>query len=124
MSRARQHLHFYFLLLVIFLVCMAASATTAHANEASNRDDVPAAPRDVDTNVDDEALAPAFTPIPELTSGFQLLYTQQFPEAREKFTTWESEHPRGAFWRSSHRRQLPFRGVLPPGRLDQRFFPE
>src|ERR1700732_1281319 len=97
MSRARQHLHFYFLLSVMFLVCMNASATTGQANEDSSRDNVPGAPRDVDTNVDDEALAPAFTPIPELTSGFQLLYTQQFPEAAEKFTTWESEHPQEPF---------------------------
>src|ERR1700680_2113263 len=98
MSGVRQHLHFYFLLPVIFLVCMVASDTTFHANDASTRDSGPAAPRDVDTSVDDEeALAPAFTPIPEFTSGFQLLYTQQFPEAREKFTSWESEHPQEPF---------------------------
>jgi hypothetical protein len=97
MSRARPHLHLYFLVPVMFLACLAASATTGHANAHSSRDNVPGALRDPDTTVDDEALAPAFTPIPELTSGFQLLYTQQFPEAREKFATWESEHPQEPF---------------------------
>src|ERR1700730_13470589 len=97
MSRAKKHFHFYFLVPVMFLLCMAASTTSGRADGDSSRGNVPGAPRDVATSVDDEALAPAFTPIPELTSGFQLLYTQQFPEAREKFTTWESEHPQEPF---------------------------
>ena len=97
MSRARQHLHLYFLVPMMLLVCLAASATTGHANEHLSRDHVPGALRDPDTTVDDESLAPAFTPIPELTSGFQLLYTQQFPPAREKFANWESEHPQEPF---------------------------
>src|ERR1700682_484833 len=97
MSRARHYLHFYFLVPMVFLVCVTASATTRHRNEDSSAGNVPGAPRDVDTNVDDETLAPAFTPTPELTSGFQLLYAQQFPEAREKFANWESEHPQEPF---------------------------
>ena len=40
-----------------------------------------------------ETMAPSFTPIPELTAGFELLYTQKFPEARMKFNDWESQHP-------------------------------
>ncbi len=35
--------------------------------------------------------------MPELTSGFELLYTQKFPEARAKFNEWESRHPQEPF---------------------------
>jgi len=31
--------------------------------------------------------------VPELASGFHLLYTQNFAEGREKFADWESQHP-------------------------------
>jgi hypothetical protein len=37
--------------------------------------------------------SPAFTTVPELASGFHLLYAQQFSEAREVFVSWESNHP-------------------------------
>jgi len=37
--------------------------------------------------------SPAFTAVPELTAGFDLLYEQKFGEAREAFTTWQSGHP-------------------------------
>lgn len=40
-----------------------------------------------------DANTPAFTNVPELTSGFHSLYLQNFTEAREKFTGWESRHP-------------------------------
>src|SRR5437879_4409966 len=40
-----------------------------------------------------DADSPAFTSVPELASGFHSLYLQDFSEAREKFTTWESQHP-------------------------------
>jgi len=36
---------------------------------------------------------PAFTTVPELASGFRLLYVQKFPEARERFTAWAAQHP-------------------------------
>ena len=35
---------------------------------------------------------PAFTDVPELTAGFNLLYEQKFEEARAKFTDWASQH--------------------------------
>ena len=44
-----------------------------------------------------ETMAPSFTPIPELTAGFELLYTQKFPEARMKFNDWESQHAQEPF---------------------------
>ena len=40
-----------------------------------------------------DANSPAFTSVPELASGFHSLYLQNFTEAREKFTVWESQHP-------------------------------
>ena len=40
-----------------------------------------------------DADGPAFTHVPELTSGFHMLYIQNFAEAREKFSAWEAEHP-------------------------------
>jgi hypothetical protein len=40
-----------------------------------------------------DANSPAFTNVPELTSGFRSLYLQQFTEAREKFSGWKSQHP-------------------------------
>lgn len=40
-----------------------------------------------------ERESPAFTTVPELSAGFDLLYEQRFTEAREVFTTWESRNP-------------------------------
>ena len=97
MNRARQHLHLYLLIPLMFLVCLAATAATDSAIQDSHDDSVSSFRRDADNLAGDEALAPAFTPIPELTSGFQLLYAQQFPQAREKFTNWEAEHPQEPF---------------------------
>ncbi len=37
--------------------------------------------------------SPAFTAVPELTAGFDLLYEQKFAEAREVFTSWQSRNP-------------------------------
>jgi hypothetical protein len=37
--------------------------------------------------------SPAFSTVPELAEGFQLLYAQQFPEARQVFQSWETAHP-------------------------------
>ena len=43
------------------------------------------------------AESPAFTTVPELRAGFDLLYEQKFGEAREAFTRWESGHPEEPF---------------------------
>ena len=37
--------------------------------------------------------SPAFTTVPELSTGFDLLYEQRFAEAREIFANWESRNP-------------------------------
>jgi hypothetical protein len=64
--------HFFLALLL-----WAAWAASAKANDGA----VPAA-------------TPAFSDVPELNSGFHLLYAQHFAEAREKFAAWESENPK------------------------------
>jgi len=97
MNRARQHLHLYFLIPVMFLMCLTANATMENARQGSTGNPVSGAHPDASDNAGDDVLAPAFTPLPELTSGFQLLYTQQFPAAREKFANWEGEHPQEPF---------------------------
>jgi len=50
-----------------------------------------AAVRNARANAD--AASPAFSNVPELVSGFQSLYLQNFTEAREKFSKWETQHP-------------------------------
>ncbi|MGC2465615.1 MAG: hypothetical protein WA517_10505 [Candidatus Acidiferrum sp.] len=41
--------------------------------------------------------SPAFTAVPELSAGFDLLYAQKFAEAREAFASWESRNPEDPF---------------------------
>jgi hypothetical protein len=41
--------------------------------------------------------SPAFTTVPELSAGFDLLYEQKFAEAREAFARWESRNPEEPF---------------------------
>ena len=41
--------------------------------------------------------SPAFTAVPQLTAGFDLLYRQRFSEAREAFASWESRNPEQPF---------------------------
>lgn len=61
---------------IFALVCLSlSSAVSAQAPVASQPE------------------TPAFTTVPELASGFRLLYIQKFPEAREKFTSWANQHP-------------------------------
>ena len=64
----------YFLALLLLL-----RPTVGFAQEASGAD------------------SPAFTSVPELRAGFDLLYGQKFPEAREAFATWQSRHPEEPF---------------------------
>jgi len=43
------------------------------------------------------AESPAFTTVPELSAGFDLLYRQRFAEAREAFANWQSRNPEQPF---------------------------
>jgi hypothetical protein len=40
---------------------------------------------------------PAFSSVPELKHGYQLLYEQKFPEARAVFEEWAAKHPTEPF---------------------------
>jgi hypothetical protein len=44
-----------------------------------------------------EVDSPAFTTVPELSTGFDLLYEQRFAEARQTFANWESRNPQEPF---------------------------
>jgi len=106
----------------MFLVCLTANATMGNAKPASHGDRLSGARRDASDNAGDDALAPAFTPIPELTSGFELLYAQQFSEAREKFTAWESEHPQETFGQVAIAASYLFEEFYRQGVLTSDFF--
>jgi hypothetical protein len=68
--------HFYFLGL---LVLLSLSPTVDFARETPGVE------------------SPAFTTVPELSAGFDLLYRQRFVEAREAFANWESRNPEQPF---------------------------
>src|SRR6516165_7098907 len=63
--------HLYFLGLLLLLSPMVTSARETSGDES-----------------------PAFTTVPELSAGFDLLYEQRFAEARKAFTDWESSNPK------------------------------
>ena len=44
-----------------------------------------------------DATGPAFSSVPELSSGFRSLYVQNFTEARDKFTAWQLQNPEEPF---------------------------
>jgi hypothetical protein len=66
--------HSYFLALVLLLSPMVGSAR-----------ELP------------DMASPAFTSVPELSAGFDLLYQQRFAEARDTFANWESRNPKEPF---------------------------
>jgi hypothetical protein len=45
--------------------------------------------------------SPAFTTVPELSAGFDLLYKQKFDEARQAFVNWESRNPGHPFGKAA-----------------------
>jgi hypothetical protein len=122
MSRARHRLRFYFPIPALLLLCSVAAAAVQNTSDDPKRDIVSGVHRDADDKAGDDPLAPAFTPTPELTSGFQLLYTQQFPEARKKFTAWESEHPDQPFGQVAVAASYLFEEFYRQGVLTSDFF--
>jgi hypothetical protein len=122
MSRATHRLHFYFPIPALLLVCWVATAAGHNLSDDPNSYIVSGVQRDADANAGDGPLAPAFTSIPELTSGFQLLYAQQFAEAREKFTIWESEHPDQPFGQVAVAASYLFEEFYRQGVLTSDFF--
>lgn len=68
------------------------------------------------------AESPAFTTVPELRSGFDLLYEQKFGEAREAFATWESGHPTEPFGEAAIAASYLFEELYRENVLTSEFF--
>ena len=70
----------------------------------------------------DEAENAAFTNVPELTSGFRMLYIQKFPEGRVQFTTWAAQHPDDPFGQVAIAASYLFEEFYDQGVLTSEFF--
>jgi hypothetical protein len=68
------------------------------------------------------ANSPAFTNVPELTSGFRSLYLQDFTAAREKFYGWKSQHPDEPFGEVAVAASYLFEELYRQGVLSSDFF--
>lgn len=66
--------------------------------------------------------SPAFTIVPELATGFNLLYAQKFPEAREKFDEWNSRNPEEPFGQVAVAASYLFEELYRQGVLSSDFF--
>jgi hypothetical protein len=66
--------------------------------------------------------SPAFTAVPELTAGFDLLYEQKFAEAREVFLSWQSRHPDQPFAEVAIAASYRFEELSRQGVLTSDFF--
>ena len=64
----------------------------------------------------------AFVSIPELRTGFDLLYEQKFDQARAKFLAWESQHPHDPFSHVSIAASYLFEEFYRQGVLTSAFF--
>jgi hypothetical protein len=69
-----------------------------------------------------DSATPAFTQVPELTSGFRLLYIQKFPEARAQFESWESQHSNEPFGQVAIAASYLFEEFYRQGVLTSDFF--
>src|SRR2546423_11105095 len=69
-----------------------------------------------------DGATPAFTNVPELASGFRSLYIQNFTEAREKFASWESQHPDEPFGELAVAASYLFEELYRQGVLSSDFF--
>ena len=66
--------------------------------------------------------SPAFKIVPELASGFHLLYAQDFQQAREKFDNWESQNPEEPFGEVAVAASYLFEELFRQGVLSSDFF--
>jgi hypothetical protein len=65
---------------------------------------------------------PAFYPVPELMTGFNLLYQQKFTEARETFGDWKSRNPEEPFGEIALAASYLFEELYRQGVLTSDFF--
>jgi hypothetical protein len=66
--------------------------------------------------------SPAFTTVPELSTGFDLLYEQRFDEARESFVSWESRNPKEPFGEAAVAASYLFEELYRQNVLTSNFF--
>ena len=66
--------------------------------------------------------SPAFTTVPELSAGFDLLYEQKFAEARQVFASWESRNPEDPFGEVTVAASYLFEELYQQGVLTSDFF--
>jgi tetratricopeptide (TPR) repeat protein len=66
--------------------------------------------------------SPAFTTVPELRAGFDLLYRQRFAEAREAFANWEVHNPEQPFGQVAIAAGYLFEELSDQGVLTSDFF--
>jgi hypothetical protein len=66
--------------------------------------------------------SPAFTTVPELSAGFDLLYEQKFAQAREAFAIWESRNPEEPFGEVAVAASYLFEELSRQGVLTSDFF--
>jgi hypothetical protein len=69
-----------------------------------------------------DVASPAFTTVPELSAGFDLLYEQKFAEAREAFGNWESRNPDQPFGQVAVAASYLFEELYRQGVLTSDFF--
>jgi len=65
---------------------------------------------------------PAMTVVPELQTGFRLLYEQEFSEARQTFLGWEEQHPDHPFGHAAIAASYLFEEFYRQGVLNSDFF--
>jgi hypothetical protein len=65
---------------------------------------------------------PAFYPVPELMTGFNLLYQQKFSDARETFNDWRSRNPEEPFGEIALAASYLFEELYRQGVLTSDFF--
>jgi hypothetical protein len=65
---------------------------------------------------------PAFYPVPQLMSGFNLLYEQKFAEARQTFGDWQSHNPEEPFGEVALAASYLFEELYRQGVLTSDFF--
>jgi TolA-binding protein len=68
------------------------------------------------------AVSPAFTTVPELRAGFDLLYQQKFTEARKAFSNWEARNPTQPFGAVAVSASYLFEELYRQGVLSSDFF--
>ena len=67
-------------------------------------------------------ISPAFTTVPELSAGFDLLYEQKFTEAREAFANWEGHNQNEPFGKVAIAASYLFEELYRQGVLSSDFF--